>query len=154
MGREYKYLTQEEVVQYNALSAENLNLVHWALTDEHYLEFPKLKDIQLNKRFHVANGNYDAVLVKEANKYNLKMYEVGSSAIKHTADVTMQYESNNPSHLIIEFGKMSGYLKEVSKILSDKTTFLYSADPNCSHEIEGSMAGGLHCTKCSGWDCA
>jgi hypothetical protein len=30
---------------------------------------------------------------------------------------------------------------------------LYDADPNCKHEIEPQLSGGIKCKKCGGWFC-
>ena len=30
---------------------------------------------------------------------------------------------------------------------------LWDADPNCKHNIESAIGGGIRCTKCTGWFC-
>ena len=36
---------------------------------------------------------------------------------------------------------------------NEKTIELWDADPNCQHEIEEKMSGGVKCTRCHGWCC-
>lgn len=44
-------------------------------------------------------------------------------------------------------------LEDEDDELDQREYFLYSADPDCEHEIE-LLWSGYRCTKCPGWYCA
>jgi hypothetical protein len=44
-------------------------------------------------------------------------------------------------------------LKTLSAKNQDDDDYLYDADPNCKHEIEGQFGGGVKCKNCRGWFC-
>lgn len=146
----YKVLTHSEICYYKKLSEKQLVKELTNLNKVNIIN--KSSDIELDEKFYVINGNYDAVLSKDERDYFLSMKEIDS--LKYTNKIIVNINATN--YLEIKYYKDIYYYEDVARILRNKQfKHLYNADVNCEHEIVGGYNySGVRCEKCNGWYCS
>lgn len=127
------------------------------------------KYIEPNRPFYAGNGDFYAIL-KPADDGQLFIHyyeKVSGNLFTQEGLKPMDIRPVNASIIPEEVDDACGskhvlnfiyldeyeHYSEVHQVHYNRTHVLYSADPNCDHEIEPQWSG-IKCIHCNGWYCA
>lgn len=165
----FKILAHEELNRLYALPIDELKSeLDQAQTHLYRNKDIHPKHIEPNRPFYVQNGNYYAIAKLEGDQLFIHYLERTSGGI-HSQDGLVPLDlrpinaSSTPEEVderyvtknTVDFTYLDEYERydEIYKVHYNRSTRLYSADPNCNHEIEAQWSG-IKCIHCRGWYCA
>lgn len=160
--RKYKFLSEEEVSYFRSLTGEEIKSIYQKMSKDKYLKV-NMYDIELDRPFYVCNGDWEAFLSEELGNVYLYILELNTLQeqrlsrryLGNLEEFNKHKESNLVKDLEAYYLDEDAKLQEIGQIVTDKTTYLYSADVNCDHEIVGGdNYSGIKCAHCRGWYCA
>lgn len=154
----FKILTHEELDRLYSLPIDDLKSeLDQARAHLYRHKNVHHKCIDPDRPFYVQNGNWTGVLKIENNRFYVHFL---SDPDLKPIDVTDRPEVKSEDNPYREHYGLDFYYKdeeaiynEIYKVHYNRSTHLYSADPNCEHEIEAQWSG-IKCIHCRGWYCA